>query len=65
MELTASATKMVAVVADDWTGGGGCMDVGNVLNCGGSGGDTLRVGVLGHYPIYIYIGKALGGLTIG
>ena len=41
---------MGASVTGDWTGGGICADVRNVLHHGGSGGATLRVGVVAHVP---------------
>ena len=37
-------------ITGDWTGWGGCVDVGNFLHRGGSGGAPLRVGVVGHVP---------------
>ena len=39
------------VVPGAWTGGGGCEDIGNVLNHGGSGSDNLWVGVVDHVPV--------------
>ena len=39
---------MGAFVIGAWMGGCGCTDAMNVLHIGGSGGATLRVGVMGH-----------------
>ena len=33
-----------------WAVGVSCTDVGNFLHFGGSGGDPLRFGVMGHVP---------------
>ena len=41
---------MGVVVTGAWAGGGRCMDIGNVLHCGGSSGDTLWVIFVGHVP---------------
>ena len=47
-ELAESAAEMGAVVISDWTGGGRCADVRNVLPRGGSGGAPLQVVAVGH-----------------
>ena len=50
MELAESATEMGVSITDAWTGWVRCVDVGNFLHRGGSGGAPLRVGVVGHVP---------------
>ena len=50
MELAESAAEMGVSIRDAWTGWGGCMDVRNFFHRGGSGGVSLRVGVVGHVP---------------
>ena len=43
---------MGVFVVGNWTGGGGCAEVRNVLHHGGSGGDILQVVVVSHVPTY-------------
>ena len=48
--LRKDAAEMGAVVTGAGTVGGGCAEVWNVLHLSGSGGDPLRVRVVGHVP---------------
>ena len=41
---------MVTYITGDRLGGGGRVDVMNVIHCGGSGSAPLRVGVVGYVP---------------
>ena len=50
MELAESAAEMGVSITGSWTGWGRCVDVENFLHRGGSGGVSLRVGVVGHVP---------------